>query len=399
MDGKHALTRLIRAGARASFLTLLAVAGLSSGGCGCKLLPWALAVDPSLTGNSDANGVLEPGETVVVEPSWRQQITRTCHFDGKSKIVCTGTEEFLCNKELAESGTAVTLTGPATGQYILGDSAASYGTIPTSSTKQCADCYGVFVSAPTGRPSTHWDATFTEKMSGSFSKSNAWTLHVGGSFTDVPRSHPFYTKIETLLHNNITSGCTADSYCPDALLSRSQIAIFLAKAVAKGAANIPNSGTTRNGASYSCTFGGTSFFVDVAPTDPFCKHVHYLAAQNVISACGTSRYCPNDLLSRLEMSAFVARAMEAPGGDSAVPESYGPDPSTGRSYDCTSASPNLHFADVTDSDSLCKYPHFLWARGIVAGCGPNEYCPQGDVARDQMAKFVVNAFGLKLYEP
>jgi hypothetical protein len=43
--------------------------------------------------------------------------------------------------------------------------------------------------------------------------------------------------------------------------------------------------------------------------------------------------------------------------------------------------------------------NYLWARGIISGCSPTEYCPTGEVTRDQMAKFLVNAFKLTLYGP
>ncbi len=102
-----------------------------------------------------------------------------------------------------------------------------------------------------------------------------WTLHIGGSFTDVPASQPFYKKIETLLHNNITAGCTATAYCPDQNVPRSQMAIFIAKGIAGGGGNVPASGTVGS-SPYNCTAGGTPLFSDVSPTDIFCKHVHYL---------------------------------------------------------------------------------------------------------------------------
>ena len=54
---------------RAALLALIAGAALFSNAC-CKLVPWALAVDPTLTGNSNGDGMLEPGETVAIVPSW-----------------------------------------------------------------------------------------------------------------------------------------------------------------------------------------------------------------------------------------------------------------------------------------------------------------------------------------
>jgi hypothetical protein len=42
---------------------------------------------------------------------------------------------------------------------------------------------------------------------------------------------------------------------------------------------------------------------------------------------------------------------------------------------------------------------YLWARGIVAGVSPTTYQPATLVTRDQMAKFLTNAFNLLLYGP
>lgn len=43
-----------------------------------------------------------------------------------------------------------------------------------------------------------------------------WTLHVGGSFGDVPRGSPFYRFVEALLHRGVTSGCGPGAFCPQA---------------------------------------------------------------------------------------------------------------------------------------------------------------------------------------
>ena len=131
----------------------------------------------------------------------------------------------------------------------------------------------------------------------------------------------------------------------------------------------------------------------------FCKHIHYIASKNVDAGCDPGLYCPGDNLTRLQMAAFVAKALVEPGGDDAVPLTYGPDPVTRLSYSCDPASPNVHFTDVPATDPLCKDANYLWAKGIISGCSPTEYCPTGEVTRDQMAKFLVNAFTLTLYGP
>jgi hypothetical protein len=263
--------------------------------------------------------------------------------------------------------------------------------------RTCTDCYQIFVSKPTARPASHWDASLRETLAGTLPGATNWTLHIGDSFTDVPRSNPFYRKIETLLHRRITSGCSPTQYCPGQNVSRGQIAAFVARGIV-GVYSIPEGGTI-GGQHYWCVPGGESIFTDVDPADMFCRHIHFIARQNVDLGCDPGLYCPGDKLTRLQMAAFVAKALVQPGGDAAVPLTYGPDSVTGLSYSCDPASPNSHFSDVPDTDPLCKHANYLWARGIIAGCSPTEFCPTGEVTRDQMAKFLVNAFKLTLYGP
>ena len=51
------------------------------------------------------------------------------------------------------------------------------------------------------------------------------------SFTDVPMDHPFFQWIEALKKSNITAGCSETNFCPNAPLTRGQMAVFLAKAL------------------------------------------------------------------------------------------------------------------------------------------------------------------------
>jgi hypothetical protein len=51
------------------------------------------------------------------------------------------------------------------------------------------------------------------------------------SFGDVPTNHVFYTHIEALKNAGVTTGCGNGNFCPDAPLTRGQMAVFLAKAL------------------------------------------------------------------------------------------------------------------------------------------------------------------------
>ena len=51
------------------------------------------------------------------------------------------------------------------------------------------------------------------------------------TFADVPTSHPFFQFIEALAASGVTGGCGGGKYCPDAPLTRGQMAVFLSKAL------------------------------------------------------------------------------------------------------------------------------------------------------------------------
>jgi len=341
--------------------------------------PGALAVDVrGIPGSTDLNGVFEPGEAVRVEPLWRNQ--------SQSSF-------------LTFEGTTSLFYGPAGPNYQLLDGTGSYGPLLPGESLGCGSgavegCYAVQTGGT--RPATHWDTVMPENMS--IGGTHYWTLHIGDSFTDVPRSQPFYKKIETMLHHDITLGCTTTAYCPSSSVSRDQMAIFIAKGIAGAASLIPNAGTF-GGQPYRCGPAGVSRFADVAPTDSSCRHVHFLAAQSVTLGCDATHYCPGQSITRDAMASFIAKAIVAPKGGAAVPLTYGPDPDTGFSYSCAAGTPNVHFTDVPVSNPFCKHIHFLWAKGIVSGCSATQYCPGSPVARDAMAKFIANGFGLQLYGP
>ena len=344
---------------------------------GCFAEPAGMSVDGSpALGLSDGNGVIEPGETAVISPSWKN----------------------VGNAPMQLSGTVSAFTGPSGAVYTIGDAAADFGSIPPAGTGACTgtgNCYSLVVSNPATRPAPHWDAVFNEALSNG-DPPTPRPLHVGKSFLDVAKSHVFYTAIETLFHSGITVGCTPTTYCPDSFVSRLQMSVFVARARAGGDGKIPASGTAQ-GKSYNCSSFGNSLFSDVDRADPFCRHVHYIYGTGVTTGCEPGKYCPNPNVTRAQMAMFIARAMA--GSDASVPETYGPDPKTGRSYSCSVSTPKLHFTDVSVGDLFCRHTHYLWARDVISGFLDGSYSGGQNVTRGAMAKFLVNGFGLGLYGP
>jgi hypothetical protein len=51
------------------------------------------------------------------------------------------------------------------------------------------------------------------------------------SFGDVPTDHPLFQFVEALASAGITGGCGGGNYCPDAPITRGQMAVFLSVAL------------------------------------------------------------------------------------------------------------------------------------------------------------------------
>ena len=308
-------------------------------------LPAALSADERPGSVSNQNGVLEPGETAVVEPSWQGGGA------GGSSL----------------AGTASNFAGPAGATYTISDASAAYGSPATGQNSDCYDatgnCFALAVSNPASRPALHWDAAFSETVGGSASKS--WTVHVGASFSDVPSAHPFYAPVETLLHRRITAGCSGASFCPSAGVTRAQMAVFLLKAKLGGRyAPPPASGT---------------MFADVPPGSFAADWIEDLAGSGISAGCGASAFCPDAVVTRAQMAAFLLKAR--------LGSLYTPPPATGI------------FGDVPASDPFAPWIEELYREGVTAGCGGGNYCPDDPNTRAQMAAFLEATFGLTLYGP
>lgn len=185
-----------------------------------------------------------------------------------------------------------------------------------------------------------------------------------GIFADVPQSHWAVSWIETLYLNGITGGCSTNPllYCPDASVTRAQMAIFILRGV-HGSAYVPPPATG-------------AVFADV-PTDSFAADwIEQLALEGITAGCGGGNYCPDQPNTRAEMSIFLLRGKY--GGGHIPPAGTG-----------------TVFGDVPPGSFAVDWIEQLSAEGITGGCGNGNYCPNADITRAEMAVFLVRAFNLK----
>src|SRR5262249_27917970 len=234
---------------------------------------------------SNGNYVFEPGETVMVAPSWRAPLDHDVYL----------------------TGTVTQFSGPTSALYSVTDGTATYGAIPAGGGTSClatGDCYELSVTSPFQRPA-HWDATLTESVGEALGvpQIKTWTLHIGKSFDDVPPSDPLYYWVETTLHNGVMGGCGPGMslFCPSQRLTREEMAIDLLVA--------------KEGPGYAPTacVEGAERFTDVPHDSPFCPWVEELARRNIDTGCSPTAFCPTTEVRRADLMRLIELTQHGPG--------------------------------------------------------------------------------------
>jgi hypothetical protein len=117
-----------------------------------------------------------------------------------------------------------------------------------------------------------------------------------GIFGDVPGSHWAAGWIEELVAEGITAGCGGGNYCPEAPVTRAQMAVFLIRAT-RGANSVP---------------APSGVFGDVSPSYWAAAWIEELVALGITVGCGRGEYCPEDAVTRAQMAIFLIRAFGLP---------------------------------------------------------------------------------------
>jgi hypothetical protein len=110
-------------------------------------------------------------------------------------------------------------------------------------------------------------------------------------FRDVSRNSTFFDDINAIAHAGITNGCGNSRYCPNQGVTRSQMAAFLVRAL-----NLPNA--------------PHAAFADVGTDHAFADDIASLAAAGITNGCGNNRFCPDEVVNREQMAAFLVRALD-----------------------------------------------------------------------------------------
>lgn len=166
-------------------------------------------------------------------------------------------------------------------------------------------------------------------------------------FNDIVGSG-FYHDIIWLSESGITSGCGSGRFCPRGLVTRSQMASFIARALALPPASVD----------YFADDNGSAHEADI----------NRLAASGITGGCREGAFCPQGAVTREQMASFLSRALGLP---------------TSSTDFFTDDDGSRHEADINR----------LAASRVTGGCGPSRYCPSASITREQMAAFLHRALG------
>src|SRR3954454_6261516 len=184
------------------------------------------------------------------------------------------------------------------------------------------------------------------------------------TFADVPPTYWVWNFIENLWTRGVPTTCGSSPllFCPDAPMTRGDMAIFLLRA--------------KEGGSYVPPPCVTAAFADVPCSDPLAPWINELVRRGVTAGCGGGSYCPGNAVTRDQMAVFLVLTAQG-----------------------ASANPDRTCPPAPFSDVPCTTPFYPWIKelvglGVTAGCGGGNYCPGSTVTRAQMSVFLSVMFGM-----
>ncbi len=186
------------------------------------------------------------------------------------------------------------------------------------------------------------------------------------TFPDVPTTHEAWMEIEGLVKAQIVFGYPDGTFRPSENITRAQMAVFIARAVAGGDANVPPGPPTPS-------------FTDV-PTDYWAyKYIEYCKALGIVQGYPDGTYRPEKLVTRDQIAVYVSRAISG--------------------YDIMSPPASPTYTDV--QPDFWAYKHIEYLRsgmntsgGVVCTDYGSYYHPEYNVTRGMMSIFMARGFAV-----
>ena len=120
----------------------------------------------------------------------------------------------------------------------------------------------------------------------------------GAMFGDVPSNYWAADWIEQLATEGITTGCGNGNFCPDLVVTRDQMAVFLLRA--------------EHGSTYAPPDASGTMFGDVPLGYWADRWIEQLATEAITGGCGGGNYCPAVPVTRAQMAVFLVRTFNLP---------------------------------------------------------------------------------------
>ena len=288
----------------------------------------------------------------------------------------------------------------------LPTAAASYGAVPAVTTGDGADvdchgatgnCYRVQVSSPATRPAAHWDASVTRDAVDD--RDQEVDAARGRQLRRRAAQSPLLRQDRDALPQRRDVGLRDGTSARTSPCPRSQMAIFVANALARGGANVPASGIWNGGRLF--LRAGRRLALLRRRADGLLLQARALPR----GAERDARLLGDALLSRRSGLAPRDGGLHREGNGGAGRGS-------GRADDLWSGSRDGPLLQLqrrrAPRCTLPTCPRPTPSASTPTTSGPGErsraarrrtYCPAPPVKRGEMAKFLTNAMGLELYGP
>jgi hypothetical protein len=186
-------------------------------------------------------------------------------------------------------------------------------------------------------------------------------------FRDLPPDYWALPSIRACLGAGIVAGYDDGTYRPTVQVTRDQMAVFIARALAGGDAGVPSG-------------PALATFPDVPKAHWAYRYIEYVVGRNVAQGFPEGDYRPSLAVDRGQMAVFIARSIADPTGEAGLADYTPPSEPT--------------FRDVKANHWAYKHIEYIVAQGVATGYDNGTYRPLATCTRDQMAVFIARAFDL-----